>query len=36
MSNPEEWLEDVLIRINSTKKSELADLLPNRWKKSTL
>jgi hypothetical protein len=34
--NPEEWLEDVLIRINSTKKSELADLLPNRWKKSTL
>jgi transposase len=34
--NPEEWLEDVLIRINSTKKSELADLLPNRWKKLTL
>ena len=34
--NPEEWLEDVLIRMNSTKKSELADLLPNRWKKSTL
>jgi hypothetical protein len=34
--NPEEWLEDVLIRINSTKKSELSDLLPNHWKKSTL
>ncbi|MFY7708153.1 MAG: IS66 family transposase [Flavobacteriales bacterium] len=34
--NPEEWLEDVLIRINSTKKSELAELLPNRWKKATL
>ena len=34
--NPEEWLEDVLLRINSTKKSELVDLLPNRWKKSTL
>jgi transposase len=34
--NPEEWLEDVLIRINSTKKSELVELLPNRWKKATL
>lgn len=34
--NPEEWLEDVLLRIGSTKKSELIDLLPNRWKKSTL
>ena len=34
--NPEEWLEDILLRINNTKKSELIDLLPNRWKKSTL
>jgi transposase len=34
--NPEEWLEDVLNRINSTKKSELVDLLPNRWKRATL
>jgi transposase len=34
--NPEEWLEDVLLRINSTKKSDLTNLLPHRWKKSTL
>lgn len=34
--NPEEWLEDVLLRINSTKKSELKNLLPNHWKKSSL
>jgi hypothetical protein len=34
--NPEDWLEDVLIKINSTKKSELHLLLPNRWKKSTI
>jgi transposase len=34
--NPEEWLEDVLKRINSTKKSDLKNLLPNQWKKSSL
>jgi transposase len=34
--NPEEWLEDVLLRINTFKKSELTTLLPNHWKKSTL
>jgi hypothetical protein len=34
--NPEEWLEDVLLRINSTKKSDLPNLLPHLWKKSTL
>jgi transposase len=33
--NPEEWIEDVLLRINGTKKSDLIHLLPNRWKKST-
>jgi len=32
--NPEEWLEDVLLRINNTKASELHNLLPNRWKKA--
>ncbi|MFN9799635.1 MAG: transposase domain-containing protein, partial [Bacteroidota bacterium] len=32
--DPEEWLSDVLSRINSTKKSELQNLLPNRWSKS--
>ena len=32
--NPEEWLEDVLLRINSTKKSDLINLLPNRWRKT--
>lgn len=32
--NEEEWLEDVLCRINSTKQSELVNLLPHRWKKS--
>ena len=32
--DPEEWLSDVLSRINSTKKSELRNLLPNRWSKS--
>lgn len=34
--NPEEWLEDVLNRINATKKSDLIHLLPNRWKKSAI
>lgn len=34
--NPEEWLEDILQRINTTKKSELSQLLPNHWKKATL
>ena len=29
--NPEEWLQDVLMRINQTKQSELVNLLPNRW-----
>ena len=33
--DPEEWLSDVLLRINDTKKSQLQNLLPNRWKKST-
>jgi transposase len=32
--NPEVWLEDVLIRINGTKKSQLINLLPNRWEKA--
>lgn len=32
--DPEEWLSDVLSRINSTKKSELRNLLPNQWSKS--
>ena len=32
--DPEEWLSDVLLRINDTKKSQLQNLLPNRWKKS--
>jgi transposase len=31
--NPEEWLEDVLMRINCTKHSQLNTLLPNNWKK---
>lgn len=30
----EEWLRDVLTRINGTKQSELVKLLPHRWKKS--
>jgi transposase len=34
--NPEEWLEDVLSRINGTKKSELVHLLPHKWKRSKL
>lgn len=32
--NPEEWLADVLDRINDTKFSQLHSLLPNNWKKS--
>lgn len=31
--NPEEWLADVLLRINDSKPSELHTLLPNYWKK---
>jgi transposase len=31
--NPEEWLEDILMRINDTKQSELHTLLPNHWEK---
>jgi hypothetical protein len=34
--NPEEWLMDVLEKINDTKKSELINLLPNNWKKTKL
>lgn len=34
--NPEEWLEDILHRINSTNKSDLTNLLPHLWKKATL
>ena len=30
----EEWLREVLTRINGTKQSELVKLLPHRWKKS--
>jgi transposase len=33
--NPEAWLGDVLTRINDTKQSELSQLLPNAWKKTT-
>lgn len=33
--NPEEWLQDVLQRINETKKSALNQLLPNHWKKAS-
>jgi transposase len=32
--NPEEWLEDVLMKINDTKQSDLFTLLPNNWKKN--
>ncbi len=32
--NPEEWLEDVLIKLPETKITDLASLLPNVWKKS--
>jgi transposase len=32
--NPEEWLEDVLIKLPDTKITDLASLLPNVWKKS--
>jgi transposase len=31
--NEIDWLEDVLTKINSTKKSELVNLLPHRWSK---
>jgi hypothetical protein len=34
--NPEEWLMDVLEKINDTKKSELINLLPNNWKKNKI
>jgi len=30
--NPEEWLEDVLRKINDTKLSQLHELLPQNWK----
>ena len=30
--NPEEWLEDILLRISETKLSDLHLLLPNVWK----
>ena len=32
--NPEEWLEDILLKISDTKFSDLHLLLPNNWKKS--
>lgn len=32
--NPEEWLEDILLKISDTKLSDLASLLPNNWIKS--
>ena len=31
--NPQEYLEDVLRRINNTEKEELFTLLPQNWKK---
>jgi transposase len=33
--NPEEWLQDVLTRINDCKQSQLIDILPHRWTKQT-
>jgi len=33
--NPIEWLSDVFNRINETKTSDIASLLPQNWKKST-
>jgi len=30
--NPQEWLADVLVRINDTKLSQLHELLPQNWK----
>jgi len=32
---PEEWLSDLLLRINDTKAPQLSNLFPNRWVKST-
>ena len=32
--NPQEWLADVLLKINDTKASQLYTLLPNYWTKS--
>ena len=32
--NPQEWLSDIFSRINETKTSEIASLLPQNWKKS--
>lgn len=34
--NPEEWLADVLSRIDDTRHSQLVDLLPHMWKKETV
>jgi len=30
--NPEQWLEDILLRIVDTQLSDIASLLPNAWK----
>ncbi len=30
--NPQEWLADVLTKINDTKLSQLHELLPQKWK----
>jgi len=30
--NPEEWLEDTLLKISDTKFTDLKSLLPNNWK----
>lgn len=32
--NPQQWLEDVLLKISDTKISDLSSLLPNNWIKS--
>jgi len=32
--NPQEWLADVLVRMNDTKLSQLHELLPQNWKSS--
>ena len=32
--NPQEWLADVLTKINDTKLSQLHELLPQNWKPS--
>ncbi len=34
--NPQEWLEDVLYKLNNSNyEDKFSDLLPNRWKKQS-